>query len=108
MSNTIRLPHCTTGESEMANRVVGALLARGWLLSVFDGAEYTVKRSADRHEILRAMNTTSEDVLVVRDAEGNRLGSVSLVYGNADDGSELISDYTATDLLDAVLDPLIG
>ena len=36
MTDVIMMPHATAGESEAANRVVDALLAAGWLVSVFE------------------------------------------------------------------------
>lgn len=106
-NETIRLTYATAGESAMANRIVDAFLAKGYTISVYDGGETTVKRSKDRTVILLALATTGEDTLTVRQQDGTRVGAVTFIYGNAEDGSELAADWSAVPLIDEVLELLL-
>lgn len=91
--------YCTQREAAKAASIVDSALSRGWTVSLndsHDGSEsWTVKRSTDRAAILSAMNSTDGDFLLFRDAEGNRIGFVSLIYGNDPNGSELVADHSA-------------
>lgn len=80
-------------ELRIAYLVVREALAANCLVSVFDGEEYPLKRSSDAVEIMRALCSTDEDTLLLRDANGARLGSVLLIWGN---GQDVISDYSYT------------
>lgn len=89
--------YATKGEGAVARRLVKAALAAGYAISVNDGEEWTVKRSTKAKAVLEALATTGEDVIRIRDADGVACGSFYLVWGNADDGSELISDHSDND-----------
>lgn len=82
-------------DAPQAATLIDTLLARGCLLSVNDsfdgGGEWTVKRSTDRAVILAALGTTDGDLLVARGADGARLGSFMLIYGNGP--GELVADH---------------
>lgn len=68
-------------EAKLAAKLVTHLLATGCDISVFDGEQTTVTRSRVKKQILEAMGTTEQDMLVVwRGA--TRLGWVELTYGN--------------------------
>lgn len=88
-------------ENNIAAKIVDDALALNYSISVFDGEEYPVKRSSDREEILKALNSTGIDNLKIWNSEGGCVGIVALVWGNA--GWELISDYTATPSMEALL-----
>lgn len=81
--------------------IVSAALDAGHRVSVFDGEEWVVKFSTNRAKILKACGSTEEDTLRIRDALGNRVGSVTLVYGN--EPGVLISDHTDNEAMDALL-----
>jgi hypothetical protein len=93
-------------ERRVATKLVNAALKAGYAVSVNDGEEWVVTKSTDRIDILLALGSTDEDVLVLRHTTkstgwvgctanpGDRIGWFHLVYGNADDGSELISDHS--------------
>ena len=68
------------------------MLGRHVDLSVNDGEEWTVQQSTDRKEIVSALATTGEDIIRLY-KDGERAGFFLLVYGNAEDGSELIADH---------------
>lgn len=94
--------YTTVGERRTATRLVAAALAAGYTVSVYDGEEYTVKRSRKSKEILEALATTGEDALVIRDSAGERLGVLSLIWGNNPSGDELISDHSDNDAMEAL------
>jgi len=93
----------STGEAVKARRLIRLALEAGYVVSVQDGEEWTVKQSADRMTILAAMATTGEDRIRFRKATGERIGTAYLIYGNAHDGSELIADYTGGDEMAALV-----
>ena len=82
----------TKGEAEVVKRLVRIVLERGYVVSINDGEEWTVEQSKDRKEILPALATTGEDIIRLY-KDGERAGFFLLVYGNAEDGSELIADH---------------
>lgn len=92
------LEYLTTGEARIARKLVGEMLARGLTVSVYDGEETTLARSKDRRAILAAMGTTGSDTLTARNESGERVASFMLIYGNADDGSEIVADHSAGDI----------
>jgi hypothetical protein len=94
--------YTTPGERGVATRLVRAALHAGYAVSVYDGEEYTVKRSRRERQILAALATTGEDALVIRDSAGERLGVLSLIWGNDETGEELIADHTDNDAMDAL------
>jgi hypothetical protein len=94
--------YTTSGERGVATRLVRAALHAGYTVSVYDGGEYTVKRSRKERQILEALATTGEDVLVIRDSAGERLGVLSLIWGNEESGECLISDHTDNDAIEAL------
>lgn len=97
-------------EEFMTEFLISQALKRGWAVSVhddLDGAgEWTVNHSTNPAEILSALCTTGGDMVRFFYADGCKVGTVWLVYGN---GADLIHDVTAnapaelTDLLDDLL-----
>lgn len=111
MTDTATRPameYATPGERRTARKLVRAALAQGYVLSVFDGEGWTVKRSADAAAILAALATTDEDTLRIRRADGTSAGLIMLVWGNDPDGSELIADYTDNDDCNALYEAARG
>jgi hypothetical protein len=91
-------------EKTVAAKLVAAAIASGYCLSVNDGEAWTVKRSRNKAAILAALETTGEDILRVRDnATAEMIGDISLIWGNAPDGSELVSDHTDTPAMAALI-----
>jgi ABC-type thiamine transport system substrate-binding protein len=86
--------YTTLGERRTATRLVAAALAAGYTVSVYDGEEYTVKRSRESKKILEALASTEEDTLLIRDSAGERIGALMLIWGNDQTGEELIADHT--------------
>lgn len=81
-----------THEREQADALIGALLAKGWTVSVHDGEEWALKRAKDHATIAGALASTDADELTIRGADGERIGWVWLIYGNGP--GELIADCT--------------
>ena len=94
----------TPGETKYARALVRACLGRGCVISVWEGGDWAIKRSANVDAVMKALASTDMDVLVVRQANGHRLGSFTLIYGNNDD--ELIADCSATAFCDSVWEEL--
>ena len=92
--------YATAGERKVARRLIKAALAAGYTIGVDDGEEMTVKRASKLKTIEDALCTTGEDTLRLHAADPSKTvgwhnaGSFDLIWGNADDGSELIADYT--------------
>lgn len=100
--------YTTQGERTVARKLVRAALAAGCAIDVNDGEEWTVYRATMWTPVSRALATTGEDTLRLRAADGNYAGSFSLIWGNADDGSELISDHTDNDICNSLWAQAMG
>lgn len=83
----------TTGEARVAKNLVETLLDRGYPITIewLGEDDFAVVESRDRDEILKQMAATGMEYVT---AVGGPY--FFLVYGNAEDGSELISDYADT------------
>jgi hypothetical protein len=73
---------------------------------LYDGYAWAVEAPTDNgEEIARAARSTDQDTLYVIDvATGATLGQFWLVWGNAEDGEELIADFYVNDFTDAVFE----
>jgi hypothetical protein len=89
-------------ERQIVATLIGDALASGYRVSVNDGGETTVHHSTDPAAIGTAMGTTAEDVLMLHDAVGIRIGWVLLIWGNAE---HVVSDYS---IGDPRMDALVG
>jgi len=80
--------HMTPIERTIIRGLIHRALAAGYTVSVHDSydgdGEWTVKRSRDTTAIMGALDTTGGDILLFRDANGARVGTVTLIY-NGDD-----------------------
>lgn len=88
-------------EYKIARRLIEQATDEGYTVTVDDGGAIALERSSDVNAILAVMGTTGSDTLFLYNADGTRIGSVWLVYGN---GTDLVSDYSAKD--GAALDAL--
>lgn len=77
-------------EKTAAGKIIDRALAKGFLVSVYDGEEYAVKRSGKRAEIMGALQSTDSDTLRIRAADGSQIGSIFLVWGNSPE--EIVCD----------------
>ncbi|MES0071892.1 hypothetical protein [Mesorhizobium sp. M0058] len=93
-------------ERRMCTALVDGCLKRGYVISVSDGEDYPVKKSTDKAEIMAALFSTDEDVIVIRNAAGDKLGWFQLIYGN--DGWDVVSDYSANEICNAIWNEVIS
>lgn len=91
------------GEQRKACAIVNEAIKRGYKLSVNDGEVWTVKGSTDYSEVLDALATTDQDYLRVRDADGQKIGDIWLIWGNCPSGEELVADYTDNDTIAGIV-----
>jgi hypothetical protein len=75
-------------ECAIARALIACGLKRGWSIDVFDGEEFTLRKSRDGEAIFKALATTDQDVLRFHDGD-RRIGNVLLIWGN---GCDLVSD----------------
>ena len=103
------LNYCTTGEKKVIIDLIDSILATNVTVSVNDGMEWTLKRSTDKVEILKALNSTDSDLLRLRCAEtGERVGWISLVWQYSyHQPAEVISNYSANDYTDSIVDLIL-
>jgi hypothetical protein len=97
------IKYATKGEAAVARNLVKIALDAGYTISVFDGGEWTVKHSSAPKTIIDALATADEDFLRIRNKAGESCGWFSLIWGNADDGSELISDHADNDACNGLI-----
>lgn len=90
----------THGEVTACRKLVRLCLAKGYTLSVHDGEEWACKLATTLTPVIDALGNTDMDTLRLRDSEGAKVGDFQLVWGN--DPEELVSDYSATDVLDTI------
>ena len=82
------------GEQKVARRLVKAAIKLGYIVSVFDGEEWSPRfRTFDA--AWAWMGNTGEDQIRFFDAAGNQVGWMFLAWDNDPDGQDLIADYTA-------------
>lgn len=93
-------------EKRMCTALVDGCLKRGYAISVSDGEDWPVKRSTDKAEIMAALFSTDEDVIVIRDSEGNKAGWFQMIYGN--DGWDVVSDYSANPVCEAIWNEVLS
>lgn len=91
------------GEQRKAKRIIRKALEMGLAVSVSDGGSgWACKRATDYTTILDAVGEMDTDELIFRNANGDKVGWLLLVWGNAPDGCELAADYTANETMEAL------
>jgi hypothetical protein len=89
-------------EQKVVKKIVESAIRLGFMVSVFDGEEYPVKRSVNKALILENTYTTDMDRLSFRvKTTGDAIGSVLLVYGNL--ASEVMADWTDNTNIEEIL-----
>jgi hypothetical protein len=88
-----------TIEHRIVSQLLAAALPLGYTTSVWDGEEWTLRKSTDPGEIIQALATTSDDLISFRDADNQYVGTFWLIYGNNED---LISDHSDNPLTEAL------
>ena len=85
----------SAGEARVARKLVKACLAAGYTVSVSDGYETVVRRADKSAPILKELCSTGADALTLFEGD-TRVGTFVLIWFNAEDGSELIGDWSAS------------
>jgi hypothetical protein len=78
-------------EARVVKLFCETMIAAQFSISLYDGEEWTVKRSTDVNKIMEAIQTTDMDNLRVRAPCGEHMGDCLFIYGNS--ASEVINDY---------------
>lgn len=78
-------------------QLVAEAIKRGLLVSVFDGEEWAVKRSANKKEIVEAIESVGESEIRLRNADGLLLGWALIIPSLAPD--EGVADYSDNALM---------
>jgi len=77
------LKYCTLDEKKIVVQLVTTILSTNKSISVNDGEEWTLSKSTNKLDILKALNSTDHDLLRIRCAETNeRLGWIILIWDN--------------------------
>lgn len=104
-TQTTAQKYYAAGEVALATRLVRFLLSQGCALSIWEGEDWAINRSTSLPDLLGALASTGEDKIVVYPAgeKTPRLGDIYLVWGNADDGSELIADHSDNEAINNLI-----
>lgn len=95
-------------EATEARRFVEIILGKGYdITHLYTGDGMVTHRSRDADAICANLGDTEADTLVIRvPGEADRAGVFWLIWGNAEDGSELVADYTCNDACNAIWNEL--
>lgn len=90
------------GNEKEVRRLIEAILKRGYTITVHDGEDIALRRCTDPERIMENLDLTDDiDTLILRKGD-KRYGWFELIYCNAEDGSEVISNYSANDVCDEI------
>jgi hypothetical protein len=78
-----------------------ALFFHGYSVSHSDGERLTVARSRDIGPIMAKLQACREEGLIFHGPDGQRVGTVSLVFGN--NGYDVMADCTVNDHMSALI-----
>ncbi len=88
-------------EKKICKRLINTIHKQGYKFDINDGEEDVIRHSRDKKAAFEALFSTDEDYIIVRNDEGQRLGSIWLIHGN---GIDVISDYSTS--LEPILEPV--
>lgn len=83
-------------EKLIARHIITQALAKHWTVSVYDGEELCLTRSDNVTDIIDAMWSTDGDELIFQDLNRVQMGWVRFIYGNGNDGLDVVSDFTTS------------
>lgn len=78
-------------------KAIKACLAKGWLLSVYDGEEWAVIFSTRYKAVKEAIEAVEEATVMVRKADKTRLGSFYVILPGAVSDEESVADWSWTE-----------
>lgn len=79
-------------ERQIVTCIVETAILKGYLVSVYDGEAYPIKKSTDKAAIVKELFACDEEYLIIRDQHSGKIGTIDLIYGN--DGWDVISNYS--------------
>ena len=95
-------------EKKIITGILSYALDKGLSVSVNDGEEDTLDYSTDINEIFKALDTTGDDRIFFHDASKKSLGAYWLIYGNGNDGLDVIADSSVSGLIDEIDAQVVG
>jgi hypothetical protein len=99
---TITIAQRIETERAIIERLVSdALFFHGYSVSLSDRGALTVARSRDIGPIMNQLHACDEESLIFHDADGKRVGVVSLAYGNR--GFDVLTNHTFSDQMTALI-----
>ena len=105
MGFNARLPeYCNVADRLASQCLISELLAAECTVTINVGEDDCLEQSADYTEILEAMSSSGEDVVIPFDKDGNDLGWFYLIYDNGSEGNPmvLISDLVANSFCEGI------
>lgn len=94
--------YMTPGERTAARRLVRAITSRSISIKVWDGGDYALaEASSDPAKVVRHLGATGEEGLWLYQ-DGKKVGWFHLVWGNNDDGSEIVCDHAANEVCESI------
>ncbi|MBS0984253.1 hypothetical protein [Gluconobacter cerinus] len=103
------MEYLTTGEQKAVRKIVKTARASGFLISIWEGEDWAIRRSDNEAEILKALGSTGQDRIdfvrppADQSEKPTRAGWVLLVYGNNPDGSEVVADARDNEVTNLIL-----
>lgn len=94
-------------EKKIAKAIIKTMRKAGYSISIFEGEDYSIRRSKNKADILEAMFSTDEDRIDLYkkdalDGTVKRHGWIMMIYGN--DGYDVVNDYTTN--LEELMKPI--
>ena len=90
-------------EMEITRKLVRKILAHEpkLMITVGDEEDYLIKRSRDFDKIIAELGHSDENDLIIRSLDNSeRLGAISLIWGN---GEDVISDHTDNKIINQLV-----
>ena len=92
--------------TNQVQKLIAAVLEKGWTISVNDGEEWALKHSNDAKAIYNESRATDECIFRINSLEGAWVvGTVYIIWENT---GEEICDYSSTEVMNALIEPLLG
>lgn len=108
LTNTSYGKYTNSDDKRCVHNLLKLILAENCMVSIHDGEECTVKRSTSLNDIKQGMAGTGEDIILIRNTQGELMGKFYLIYNNGSEGDPIICicDYTANDFCESIYNQL--
>jgi len=87
----------TFNEQQIAKKIIEAMIAEGYSVRIHDGEGWACKSTKDASVAMAAIMSADEDMIHARKAVDGKMqtvGTVTLIYGNGNNGADVVSDCT--------------